>query len=312
MAMRFAGTSFTFANPGYSGLSQTALNAIGLYDFTFSNQAVGGNNSFSNLIRLTTGDDVFIIDHANDSDAQWQSATLEAIIRKVWTAKAQTRIIIVGSPHWGLETTLENADVSTPSNLDAINAVKALATHYGIDYVDYLQWCIDNVPSVYDLTDLTPDKVHPSSIGYQAISTLLLDYLPLGGTEKPASLPAAYLYDTNGVMSSNTATRRLGNDNDDEDDEDGNGGNWSTVATTGRQSSTAGDTIRFNNVTGSIVGVYRADAVNMTVEISVDGGAFYSFLLYQNGQPLNEGHGTHDIVIRVVSGTVRIDEFWAI
>lgn len=311
LSLTFAGTSFTFANLGHSYRTQNALNLLGLYDFTFTNQSLGGHNSFSNLIRLVTGSDIFIIDHANDSNAQWQNAALEAIIRKLWQANENTRIIIIGSPSWGTQNTSTNSLVHSPTNILAMQTIKDLVDHYGIDYVDYWQWCKDVVDaSTYTLNQLvsnppTIDTVHPSELGYTNMSQLELNYLPLGGTKKPLTMPS-YLYDVGGLMSNNTATRRNGNAND------GETGTWSAAGVAGRQSSTAGDTITFNNVTCSVIGAYRNPEANVTVEISVDGGAFYSFLLYQNGQSLAEGYGLHDIIIRVVSGTVRIDEFWAI
>ena len=48
------------------------------------------------------------------------------------------------------------------------------------------------------------------------------------------------------------------------------------------------------------------------VERSIDGGAFTASSFYQNGTAIAAGRASHTITIKVVSGTVRIDEFWAI
>ena len=61
------------------------------YAFTFTSQAVGGHNTWSNLVRLAAGQDVFIIDTAND-DTTKDPAALEALIRNVWAAKSKHKI----------------------------------------------------------------------------------------------------------------------------------------------------------------------------------------------------------------------------
>lgn len=305
MAQRFAGSSLTANNTtGYRPKAQAwQLATLPLYAFTFSSQAISGHNTWSNLVRLVTGDDLFIFDHANDADTTWNYASLEAMFRRLWTANPNTRIIVVNSPTWITQDMSNNAIVDTPTNKTVIEAVEALAAHYGIPVVDYWGWCQSVVPGTFNLTDLTADTVHPTSLGYTNMAALLESLLPNGGGAKPGTLPAR-LYD-NGDYE-NTPTRTLGNAND------GTTGTWATTGTR-IESSTAGSTVTFSATCQSF-GIYRSDGGSSSgIEASVDGGAYADLVSYQNGTVIVAGRGAHIIAFRVkAAGTVRIDEFWAV
>ncbi|MBK7179770.1 MAG: hypothetical protein IPH82_21760 [Chloroflexi bacterium] len=306
MSQDFAGTSFTNAIAGYRPIATAWQKAnYPRYDFTFTNYALDGHNSWSNLVRLTTGADLFVIDHANDGVTAWERASLEAIIRRLWTANADTRIIIINSPTWFTQDTSNNAVVNTPTNQTIIEEIETLAAHYGIPIVDYWGWCQTNVPSPYNLNQITTDTVHPSTaVGYPAMAALLEVYLPTGGASKPATLPAR-LYD-NGDYE-NTPTRTLGNANA------GTTGTWSTTGTR-IESSTAGSTVTFAATCQSF-GIYRSDGgSNANLEYSVNGGSTWSnMVLYQNGTVITGGRAAYSIIIRVkTGGSARIEEFWAV
>lgn len=305
MSQAFAGTSFTNAFAGYRPQAmQWQLSNYPEYDFSFVNYSLDGHNTWSNLVRLTTGADLFIIDHANDGATVWERASLEALIRRLWAANPATRIIIINSPTWISLDTSDNAIVDTPKNQDVIEEIEALAAHYGIPIIDYWGWCQANVPAPYDLIDLTADTVHPTVIGYAEMAELLEAELPTGGGAKPVTLPAR-LYD-NGDYE-NTPTRVNGSASD------GTTGTWSTTGTR-IESSTAGSTVTFAATCQSF-GIYRSDGGSSSgLEYSVDGGESWSNIaLYQNGTVISGGRAAYNIIIRVkAGGSVRIDEFWAI
>ncbi len=279
------------------------------YDWSFLNAARSGHNTWSNLVRLQTeilalNPDIVIFDTANDTNESWQNAATEAYIRRILTAYPNARLAAYNFPAVSDQNT--NSNINSPTNEAAILSREALYAHYGIQLLDYWGTIQDLVNNHgHNLNEYMSDTIHPDSDGHNEAYGLLLPYLPFGLSAGSGVLPAR-LYD-DGTLE-NTPTRRNGNANS------GETGSWSTIATTGRQSSSAGATIAFNNVTCSTIGAYRADGgSNANLEISVDGGAYYNFTLYQNGGQLNEGLGTHNIIIRLkTGGTCRIDEFWAV
>ena len=272
-----------------------------LYAFAFSNQAISGHNSWSNLVQLVRGDDLFVIDTANDDNVTKDKSSLEALIRRLWAAKPTTRIIFISSPTWFLQDTSNNAIVNTPTNIDSLNAVIALASHYGIPLVDYWGWCKTVVPGTYNLTDLTADTVHPTALGYANMAALLEVLLPGGGTAQPNPLPAR-LYD-NGDYE-NAPTVKLGTEYDSRS------GTWSDNGTE-VSSSEVGAIITYSATCQSF-GAYRTDAGSNDVQVSIDGGAYANASFYQNGTVIAGGRAAHTIAVKVKSGTVKVTQFWAI
>jgi len=258
------------------------------------------------LVRLSAdglaySPNVVILDHANDSTAATCKNGIEGYIRRVWTANPSTQMIIIGSPAWALGDIGTDANVLHPANETTLGDVKALAAYYGIPYVDFWDWCKSVVPGTYHLNEVTADGAHPSAVGYAQIAELMKPFLPVNGGTQPLPLPAR-LYD-NGDYE-NTPTRTLGTGYDSRT------GVWSDTGTR-TESSEVGATITFS-ATCQSYGCYRADAGSNDVQVSIDGGAYAAANFYQNGAPIAGARAAHTIAIKVVSGTVRIDEFWAV
>jgi hypothetical protein len=273
-------------------------------EYVWDVQAIGGHNSYSALVRLKTGADVFIIDHANDGNAvnSFHRSALEALIRKLWDTNPNTRIMMVGSPSWNGLDTSNNALVHDPTNKNAIVETKALAEHYGLGYADYWQWCRDVVDAgTYTLAEIVPDKIHPFPAGLAKMSELLQPLLYSGAGMKPAVMPERVYEDS--IDYENPPTVLLGNQYDNRT------GTWVDDGT-GVASTEAGATITYT-VTCQSFGCLAAGNFTSFCQASVDGGAFEDAVLYQNGWVIESGRGLHTITIKVVD-EVRIDEFWAI
>jgi len=301
-AVDYAGSSFTSAAViGYAPVSQAwMLINKQEYLFTFRNQAVGGHNTWSNLVRLTTGADLFIIDHANDSK-DLDYASMEALIRVLWATKPSAKIIMVSSPSWnGIDIDVDD-NVNHPGNETQLALYEAFAAYYGIPWVDYWGWCKTVVNAgTYHLNQLTDDTVHPNALGYSNMAILLENYLPTGGASCP-SLPAR-LYDDGSYE--NTPTRTVGTGYDSKT------GTWSESGTQ-IASTEAGATVTFS-ATCKSYGLYRADGTgNPSLEVSVDGGAFAALAVNQNGIAL-ASRTVHTFIFKVISGSVEIDEFWTV
>jgi len=301
----FAGSSFA---SGYTPLVQEALSdGYARADFVFTNGALGGHNTWSSLVRLgsllSQSPQVIVLDHANDANDEKNKSTMEAFVRRAWTALPSARLLLIESPSWLTQNTSNNAIVDTPTNLAVIEWMHDIAMHYGIPVAPYWEWCKSVIPDPYDLTDLTADTVHPTNaIGYPAMADVVLDYLPNGGVTRPNPLPARLYADTENYERTPTRLNGTGYTS--------RTGTWTDTGTR-TQSSEAGATITFTTTCQS-VGCYRADSGTNNVQISVDDGAYRNVAYYQNGAELAEGYGEHNLTFKVVSGTVRIDEFWAV
>jgi hypothetical protein len=299
----YAGSSFT-SLPGYRPLVNAyCLSNFPQYDYTFPILAIGGNNTWSNLVRLTTGGDVFILDHAND----WTAAWAEAMIRRVWAANPATQIILITSPSWNTLDTSNDSLVNTPANLKVLQEIVALAHHYGIALANYWGWCQNLVNGGnYHLSQLTNDSVHPSAIGYAAMAGLLEPFLPDGGTPAPAALPERYFpnsaaYELPPIRMPGTAYFLR------------TGKGWSDKGTT-ITSSKPGDTVTYKTLdVWSSFGSWRSDLGTNVVEISVNGGDFSTLPFNQNGYDLDSvSYDTITIRIPASGGNVRIEEIWFI
>jgi hypothetical protein len=303
MSQTFAGSSFTYGD-GYrkKSTSWELLNYPN-YDFDFTNMAIGGHNTWSNLVRLQTGDDLFIIDHANDNSRDMDFASMESIWRLLWEENPHARIVLIQSPSWVLRDIDDDDNVDNPINGAVMNDYVTLANHYGVSVVRYWDWCIEVVDAgTYHLNELTADTVHPTELGYTNMAELLEAHLPNGGGQKPDTLPSR-LYDSEDYE--NTPTRTLGTDYDSKT------GSWTETGTQA-SSSEADATITFS-ATCQSYGFYRADGTaNPAALVSIDGGDFAAYTPSQNGTPIAAGRAAHTIIVKVVSGTVEIDEFWAV
>lgn len=275
------------------------------FNWRFVNAAVSGRNTWNNLVRLSAeilayAPDLVVLECVNDGNTIPSGATVEAFIRRVWAARPTARVLVFN--FFAVADPNVNANVNSPVNEADILALEAVVDHYSLPLMDYwgrIQELVNN--QGHDLDEYMADTVHPLAAGHSEAYALLESHLFSGGS-MPSSLPAR-LYAASADYE-RTPSRILGTGYDSRT------GTWSDTDTR-TQSSEVGATITYHATCLSI-GSYRADGGTNTVQVSVDGGAFADFVLYENGTALPEGDGAHTFVIKVVSGTVRIDEFLAI
>jgi hypothetical protein len=303
MAITFAGSSWTFGTGYRPDVSAWLYNNHLNYKFTFILSAKSSHNIWSNLVRLSRDSlagnpAVIILEHAN---GLMTDETMEALIRRVWTASPTTKIILIEAPSWLNMDYHDNAIVTTPINTAAMSVVNATAAHYGIPIIRWWEWAKSFVPEIYDLDEIISDGVHPTILGYSYISSQTELYLAQGFNISPTTLPDR-LYDCEDYE--NESIIKVGTDYDSKT------GTWSEIGTV-VESSEADATITYSATCQSF-GCYRADGVYQSVQISIDGGIFSALPFYQNGYAIPSGRGLHTITVKVVSDSVRIEEFWAI
>jgi lysophospholipase L1-like esterase len=305
----FAGSSFsTASSTQYNAKVQTWVNSQAQYGInSYITLAIGGHNSWSNLVRLSSSlnanTQTVLIDHVQDGDTTITKCSLEAMIRRIWTYNPDIRIIGISSPSWQTQDISNDALVSTPTNISTINRVKADFEYYGTSYADYLAEMIDLVPETYHLNELVSgDTVHPSETGYGVMASLVEAFLPSSGAQLSGSLPD-YLYEYTPDFEE-TPTITLGTDYDSKT------GTWAEVGTT-IESSTAGSTVVFSGTFRSF-GKYRASGADGSVEVDIDGGGFNVLAISQNGYDIGT-RAAHTITVRIpAGGSCKIDEFWTI
>lgn len=274
-----------------------------------TNVSMGSANSWYGLNQwatiLAANPMLVTLDGTNDVGAHLAHPykSMEALIRKIWAANPNTRIIGLMFPKFTDNT---DPSVNSPTNAAYMTEIINLYAHYGIPYLDYLT-PLQNLVNVgghhlneyYDVSD----PVHPLQPGHAIIYGLINPYLPASGAVSPSPLPAR-LYD-NGDFEY-TAIHRVGTDND------GTTGTWSTTGSQIR-SSEVGATVTIVG-TFSSYGLWRTDALYNYCDVSIDGGPFDTSLVLfgKTGNEIPGGRGLHTLVFRVRSGTVKIDEFWMI
>lgn len=303
--INWAGSSITAGNYYHPDL-EDLLHEDGdyiKYHFLFPNAAKSSHGIYSNLVRLSRDilanePDTIIIDHANGIFSQ---EAMESFIRRALSADLTTKLILLEMPSWWGQDVSDNGIVTTPTNETDIGIVNALATHYSLPIIQTWEWVKTVVPGTYNLIDLFPDAVHPSSItgGWLAgeIKTELDLGFSRGGGALPARLYASTDYD-------NTPTIVNGVDYDSIT------GTW-TVDGTGIYSSEVGATVTYSATCQSF-GCDGNSLGTQTIEKSFNGGVFTSGNLSQLGSGISAGRGTYSITIKITSGTVYIDEFWTI
>lgn len=304
----WGGSSITINANTWAFRNQSATYLKGTFprfDFTFQASAVSGWATWPNLIKMQTSvldysPDLVVLDTANNDGSSMDNATIEAYIRRVWAANPKTRILL-----WVFFAVADqnvNANVNSPTDVDNETATAALASHYNIPLLDYWSTIKTRVNDEgHNLSEYMNDTIHPNQTGHNEAYALLKPYLLSTDGSSPSTLPDR-LYD-NGDFE-NTPVVTLGTSYDSRT------GTWSDTGTR-TQSSTVGDTITFSATCQSF-GCYRADGGSNDVTVSIDGGAFTAMSFYENGTPVSAGRGAHTFIIKVNSGTVRIDEFWAI
>lgn len=305
----FAGSSFSvYGTTQYNNLVRQWAQPT--YDGSYTTLARNGNNTWSNLVRLdgalTADVQTVIIDTANDDNNTMDKAALEAFIRRTWTYNPNIKIVGVSAPSWNAQDTSNNAIVSTPTNLTAVNNAKAIFDYYSTSYAAYLDAVIALVNAgTRDLDEMTTDTVHPSSAyGYPLMAELVEAFLPNGGAQLSGSLPDYLLADAADFVH----TPQIINGTD----YDSRTGTWADNGTS-TSSSEVDATITFN-VTCRSFGLYRSDneaGNNGNIEVDIDGGGYNAITADRNGYDIG-ARAAYTITIKVTGGTVRIDEFWAI
>jgi Rieske Fe-S protein len=300
----WSGSSLTANNNTWSFRNATNTYLYQRYPqnwYSFPSTAESGFNIWANLVNLSElgTPDMLVIDTANSTGTGFQAASLEAYIRRVWTANPNTRLFLWNFAQ--VSNIAVNASINTPTNQADIDAVEAVCAHYGVTLLDAWGAIQALVTGGQNLSTYYADTAHLNQAGHEVAYSLLSPYLPNGGATLTGSLPAR-IYDNGDYESAPTIT--LGTSYDSRS------GTWSDTLTR-TQSSEVGAIITYSATCQSF-GCYRADGGTNDVQVSIDGGAYADSVFYQNGTVIAGARAAHTIAIKVKSGTVRIDEFWAI
>lgn len=310
LTISWAGTGITASESGYSYMTdQHIRSTLPLYDLITQRLAITGHNTWSNLVRLnvdalSVAPDLIIMDTMNDSGGNHTGKSLEAFVRRVWAANPRTRLIVIK----GFSVTDAGDDGAINNPLQMSNGefeeLETIASAYKIPVVDYWSAVKELVDSNnHKLADyVSNDNTHPTAEGYRLLTTLLQPLIPDGGSKKPIILPRR-IYDSDGDYEK-APTRKLGTEYDSRT------GNWADNGTQ-VSSSEVGSTITYSAFCTSF-GCYREDGGAQDVEISIDGSPFVKMSFDHNGTVVPSGRAAHTITLRVNSGTVTLDEFWAI
>lgn len=301
---------------------------------THTNSGVGGTASWYGLVRAATDvtayspKAIFIDFGLNDSAddvlagdrASGFAPAAEALIRVLRAACPDAKLFA-----WIFTYPDSYSDMTTARRNSRNKWIK-LAARYGLTLLRWDTHLESVMGAGYADADVevflnAPDDVHPNTDGhYQAYTCALPQLVDLRGNY-PGALPVR-MYATAGDSSEDfeyTPQDIDGVDNDGEANTGGGGGSWSTVDTTARQSSTANDTILFENITCCSIGWetnYGGGAGSM--QYSLDGGSTWSSTIDLSAQGTSIRAGTHfaraekDVMFKVISGTVKIIRFLAI
>lgn len=271
----------------------------------FDNQAKSGKHPFDNAVRLADemlaiNPDMVVFPVYQVMDADVDLKCFEAIIRRIWTARPTARQMAVLIP-------IVDAGVTEVQDLDAVQtSAIAILHNYGIPYYDFRAFCIANEG---DLATYMANPLHPTAAGQEQIKVGITDYWTANPTfltddADHSTLPArvtdcADYEQTPQRLNPRTAGTETGT-------------GWADVGTTGRESSTAGDTIAFT-ATFTNFGFYRLVSAGETMDVDIDGGGYNAITVDTNGYTATLGRAEHTVTFRVRAGTtLRIDEFWAI
>lgn len=303
--INWAGSSVT-AGDYYHPIAENLLYADSDYlkrKFLFPNAAKSSHGIYSNLVRLSRDvlanePDVIVIDHAN---GLYSPECMESFIRRALTGNLSRKLILLEMPSWYGQDYTDNNLITTPTNEADMAIVNALATHYSLPIIQTWVWAKTVVPGTYDLDALFTDGVHPSSIVGAWLAGEIKTQLDLGfssaGSALPDRLYASTDYDNTPIIIAGTGyTSKTGT--------------WAENGTK-VSSSEVGATITFSATCQSF-GCDGNRLGTQEVDISIDGGAYASGAIYQHGSLISAGRAAHTITIKVTSGTVYIDEFWAI
>lgn len=254
---------------------------------------------------LVYSPDVVAFDTAHSDDEDHHRRSLEAFIRRVWTNRPTAKILFMN--FFGVDNNAVDDCVPTTDWIAWLAVAIPICNHYGVVIVDYKAAVTDLVINQgHHLNEYFSDVIHPTTVGQALAASLLEAKLTpsfLANRQSPDTLPAR-MYGNDDYEQ--TPTILLGTDYTSRT------GTWTdNSGLVGRVSSTeVGATITYTVTCVS----YGCPTVtpNNAVEISIDGGPWVGTSLYQNGRPTGLPRATRTLAFKVVSGTVRIDKFWAI
>lgn len=306
-----AGPTPTGTNPtsGYRPLTEKWLEGNRTdIAVTGVNAGVGGTGTWYALVRLQAdviaqAPDAIILDlQVNDGTTTKDSASAEALIRRLRLALPNAALMGI----FFIQCINYLLDDDTNANATQKAVWVTLFEKYGIPYADYAAEFQALVPGTYHAYDLLGDTVHPTSLGHMIAHEVLRNKMRGGffGTAQwdGVTLPAREYALSEDYQNTPTITDGTAYDT--------RSGTWADNGTT-ISSSTAGSIVRYSATCQSI-GINTGDgSTNPAVEISVDGGAYYSTSIAQDGISIGT-RAAHTIDIKVVSGTVKIDKFYAI
>lgn len=266
---------------------------------------VSGKTTWNNLIRLSsdcTGKSpaplLVMLDMANDANDNLSTSSEEAWIRRVWAAIPTAKLIFLLPPK--VTDIADDASINTPVNATELQNSRTLCAYYSIPYIDMQALLQAEIAAGHHLTDYMTDTIHWNSGGHLLAYNNLLPLITSLSGNQPSPLPA-WLHDSD-YGETPVSTNGVNNA--------GETGTWTTVGN-GRRSSTAGSTISF-------VGTFKSFGIDQNGgagawQYSVDGGVYSGTYngTYTNGLEIGN-RVAHTITIKVISGTVTVDKFWAI
>jgi hypothetical protein len=291
------------------------------HTFTNHMSAISGQGSWNNLVRLQSeiidnNCAVLFLDGAVNDSIEDEIGThedglygcAEALIRRAIAGLPSARFII-----W-IFTWPEDYSYLNDNQIASRDKWLALAEHYGLQVLRWDEYIESLVGAGYGDDDITAylyaaGNVHPNDAGHLAAYEYAIANLADISGNAPSPLPAR-LHATSADFE-HPPIARYGTNNDGE-----TGAGWATVSTTGRQSSTAGDTIAWSGTfssfglktnisTGAGALRYKVDGgAWATLNLSLIGGSSYVVTSFPRGE--------HTITFEVVSGLCRFNEFMAI
>ena len=291
------------------------LPGVSLTDYHVTAPGVGSWYTLTHLQQdvIDRNPGLVIIDFAIDDKATpAEQAAAEGMVRRLRASLPRATLV----------ATLLLWAQDVPKN-DATNRYQAthdwwtlLATHYGITIVDFAAEIQRQVASGTPLsTYLVQDGMHPNDAGHALIASLLEKALatwtfPTTGLQWSGNLAdypvlnnRAEDYTQAPIVLSGASLQRSGS--------------W--VTANGCITGTVSAEVTFTGTFSSFGLDAVAGQTYGTLSWSVDGGPFKQVLMTRRSPPLNlrfliwDGpRGQHSVVIRVTSGTIRIDRFLAV
>lgn len=272
--------------------------------WTFVSTSSNGYTTWTNLVLLSQvtaiTPELVVIDPVNDDSTDFRKATCEALIRKIRAALPNCRLVLM--KFFTVADQNVDANVNSPTNSGSFQQWADLATHYGIQIVDFYTEIQALVNGGAHLNTYLADVVHPTTAGHTVAYNELLPYLI--SSQSPIAPVPARLYALSADYENNAPTTQLGTAYTSRT------GTWSDNGTQ-VISSEVGATITYTATCQSFA-IYRADGLANGVEYSVDGGAYLGMNDYPPyGWPL-ASRASHTVTFKVTSGTLKIDEVWFI